>query len=97
MTAAAEQAASALAARLHRAVAEDWDTDRCTVEARSYVAEMRNRGWVWEPAASGWNHRPRKPIADPDVIASSIQEMRQAVREAQTGQTKDANEEEDAQ
>jgi hypothetical protein len=95
MTAAAEQAVAALAARLRRAVDETWDTDRCTVEARSYLAEMRNRGWVWEPAAAGWKHRPRKPIAAPDVIASSIQEMRQAVREAQSEQTKDGHEEEE--
>lgn len=92
MTPTAEDAVAALAARLYRAVAEDWDHQQCNTEARAFIAALREHGWIWEPAAISFDNRRRGPRAHPDVIAQSMATIRAAI---QDGQAKSAIEQEE--
>jgi hypothetical protein len=68
----------ALAYRFRKAVEDDWDTDRCDVEASAFLAELRQRGWSHNPDA---DHRAPRPTADPEVKARALAEARAALRQ----------------
>lgn len=80
-------AARILARRMRDAVAHHWDSDRCEVEARAFLAELRNQGWSPHPDATWWPRRRRR--ATPDHIAAMAAEAREAIRQARSTETEE--------
>lgn len=72
-----------LARRLRLAVTDGWDTDRCELEATSFFAELRQRGWHDNPDAD-WRRTPRTASTPGETARAALTEARTAIRNAQT-------------
>lgn len=81
---AVDSAAETLALRLRDAAVEAWDLDRCALEARGFIAELRHRGWSANPD-SDWRPRTHRPAADPGHVATVASEARAAIRANRDG------------
>lgn len=71
----------ALAHRLRTARDDEWDDDRCQVEADSFFAELRHRGWSQDLNAD-WRALPPEPRPMSDQAFAALAEARRALRTA---------------
>ena len=88
MNASSTDVVKALAYRFQSAVTEEWDDDRCEVEASAFFAELRHRGWERNPDAD-FRIVPRRRAND-DHIAAEAAAARAAIRAARPTDTEGA-------
>jgi hypothetical protein len=74
-----DEVARALAHRFRAARDDEWDNDRCDVEATGFLAEMRQRGWSLNPDVD-WRRLPVVNTASPETKAAALAEARAALR-----------------